>query len=322
MRNYRLLKTLLVIVIALGCFLPSSAITQDDMQTESFIIKEKSVFIDMIDDDAYREISPPESATLFRWDFSEDKEYSYNYSQKVVTQNFMNGFGPDRKNIVSSQEMTGNGILSYKSEKNKTARFVLENLILKLNYSDEESENSPKTMEMKSPPMIIQGVKENGNLSIPSSSQTLLLKLLFPLPEQPMKVSETISSEANMPFNAMGSLLHVKGHSDITLTKYVEIDGHICAKFTSDIDISKMDIPPEMDGKYVSFAKGKSVFYFDLNNHKFLAGKLALLMVMDIEAKSPEMKFSDDKEKSEELPEITKMAMNSDNLITLKIIDK
>ena len=49
--------------------------------------------------------------------------------------------------------------------------------------------------------------------------------------------------------------------------------------------------------------------------------KLALLMAMDIDAKSPEMKFSDDEEKSDELPETIKIAMNSDNLITLSIIE-
>lgn len=322
MRNYQYLKFFLVFLIVLGCFLPSTGTAQDNKQIESFAIKDNSSFIDMIDDQTYREINPPEDATLFRWDFSENKEYSYNFSQKVTTQNFMNGFGPSRKDTVSSQNMTGNGILSYKSEKDKTARFVLENLILKSEHSADDSEAAPKTMEMKSPPMIIQSVKEDGNLSIPSSSQTLLLKLLFPLPAQPMKVSETISNEANMPFNAMGSLLYVKGHSKITLTKYVEINGHKCAKFTSDINISKMDIPPEMEGKYVALAKGKSVFYFDVDNRKFITGKLALLMAMDIEAKSPQMTFSDNKEKSEELPETIKMAMNSDNLILLSIIEK
>jgi hypothetical protein len=234
----------------------------------------------------------------------------------------MNGFGPNGKDTVSVQNMTGAGILSYKSERDNTARFVLENIVLKSEHSAEGSETSPKTMEMKSPPMVIQGVKEDGNLSIPSSSQTLLLKLLFPLPAQPMKVSDTILNEANMPFNAMGSLLYVKGHSKITLTKYVEINGHKCAKFTSDIDISKMDIPPEMEGKYMALAKGKSVFYFDVDNRKFIVGKLALLMAMDIEAKSPKMNFPDDKENSEKMPETIKMAMNSDNLITLSIIEK
>jgi len=53
-----------------------------------------------------------------------------------------------------------------------------------------------------------------------------------------------------------------------------------------------------MESKYLSIAKGKSVFYFDLENRKFIAGKLALLLAIDIEAKSPKMKFSDEKEKT------------------------
>ncbi len=125
-----------------------------------------------------------------------------------------------------------------------------------------------------------------------------------------------------MPFNAMGSLLHVKGYSKITLEKYVETNGHKCAKFTSDINISKLDIPKEMEGKYKAIAKGKSVFFFDLNNRKFIAGKLALLMAMNIEAKLPEMKITDDKEKPEELSKTIKMIMNLDSLITLRIIEK
>lgn len=321
MKNSHPITIIITISIIIGFISASVGFPQDKMNSKPFRLKNHSSFIPKIDDRKDDAINPPEDAVLFRWDFSGNKVYAYHFSQKVVSQNLISSFGPEKEDRVSNQNVTGDGVLSYKSGKDNTARFVLENLVLKSEMKTESADSKPKTIEMKSPPMIIQGVKEDGNLAIPSSSQTLLLKLLFPLPEKPLKVSETISVEVNMPFNAMGSLLYVNGHSKITLSKFVEISGHKCAKLISNIDISKLDIPPELEGKYTVFAKGKSVFYFDLLNRKFIEGKLALLMAMDIETKSPQVDFKNGDEKSTDLPETIKMAMNNDIFVSLSIIE-
>ena len=322
MRSNTILNAARTFCIICTCILPASAFSQSNA-TSRLSIPENSAFIKNIDSHKFQEATPPDNPVLFRWDFSENKEYIYDYEQKVATENEMSGFGPNSKNSITAQSTTGNGTLAYKSEKGKIARFVLENLTLKSTFENENiDKNAPKTMEMKSPPLIIQGVKEDGNLSIPSSAQTLLLKLLFPLPSEPMKKSDTVSTEVNMPFNAMGSLLLVKGHSKTTLEKYVEINGIKCAKLVSVIDISDLEIPPELKGKFVALAKGNSVFYFDIENRKFISGNLALLMAMDIETQSPEVKFSGENKQPEMLPSTIKMAMNSDNFISVTIIEK
>lgn len=317
MRKRYHVEFFLALTVVLWCFFPLFCMAQDKVPEEPFTMQEVSSFLDMVDDQQYEEIPASTEAVLFRWDFSEKKEVSYNFQQKTINQTLMNSFDPDEESNVVKQNITGNGLLSYKSEGNKTARLVIENLVIKTVTSAEFFENSPKTMEMESPPLVIQGVKEDGNLLIPSSSQTLLLKLLFPLPERPIKVSETIKSETNLPFNAMGSALYVKGNSRLTLEKYVNINGVKCAKFVTDINISEIDMPPEMEGKYKALAKGKSVFYFDLKNRKFIGGKLAFLMTMDVETKFPKNSLAGDEEEPGKMPEKVRMATNSDNLITL-----
>lgn len=321
MQYQRHTKIMLILITIVGLFFPATGISQNSIPHRGLSIKDHSSFIDKIEVQSYEAVDPPNDAILYRWDFSDNKEYSYKFIQKVVTQNLMTGMGPDSKDTISLSKMSGDGKLSYKSEKNNTARFVLEDLRLKAEHSSDDPNAAPKTMEMKQPPMVLQGVKEDGNLIIPTSSQSLLLKLLFPLPEKPMKVSETTTVEANLPFNAMGSLLYIKGFSKITLTKCVRINGYRCAKFVSNIDISKMDIPPEIKGKFVAFAKGKSVFYFDIERRKFISGNLALLMAMDIETESPQMTYSDNKEQSQAQPKKVKLIMNGDNLISLDIIE-
>ncbi len=53
---------------------------------------------------------------------------------------------------------------------------------------------------------------------------------LFPLPTERLRIGESVSIPAQMPFNAMGSLLHVAGSSSIKLVNYVEVNGKACAK--------------------------------------------------------------------------------------------
>jgi len=175
----------------------------------------------------------------------------------------------------------------------------------------------PQAMESQAPPMVVQGVKEDGSMEICNTSQEMLFKTLFPLPPQPLHVGESVSVPGQIPFNAMGSLLYAKGAFNILLTGYVKIGEKTCAKLVTDIDISQLDVPEEMEGNYTCQLKGKSVYFFDVQNRHFVSGREATMMSMRMEAQTPKMSFSDKGKEEDTIPETMKMAMDSDNLIAV-----
>ena len=177
--------------------------------------------------------------------------------------------------------------------------------------------DAPKTMEQKMPPVVMQGMKEDGSGSFGGSQQDMLLKMLFPLPTKSLKVGDWCDVPAQMPFNAMGSVLEVKGRSRITLTRYVKIGNRTCAQLDVDTDISELKVPSELEGEYKCSTKGMSVFYFDVANRSFVSGTIALIMQFSIDAPTAEMKISG--EDTSDMPKRSKMSMAGDNLIRVKL---
>lgn len=272
-----------------------------------------SNFAKEVSKETYKQTNPPSKTPVFRWDFSKAQvEYNYIYEQQVQGKASMESLGgkPD-----TGQEMSAKGTLLIKSQGDKTADFVLKDVLMTMKMY--VGEKKPETMEQHLPPLVMQGIKEDGSGSFGDSSQDMLLKMLFPLPPQSLKVGESVNIPAQMPFNAMGSVLHVKGRSRITLSRYVKIGNRTCAQFDVDTDISDLRIPPELKGDYKCFAKGTSVFYFDIANRAFVSGVVALIMQFSIDAPMPEMKITG--ENSVALPKTAKMSMTSDNLIKVRL---
>jgi hypothetical protein len=212
--------------------------------------------------------------------------------------------------------MSAKGALLIKSQGDGTAELVLKDMkmIMKMNIGGDEE---PKTVEQAMPPSVVQGMKEDGSGSFGNSSQDMLLKMLFPLPTKSLKVGDSVDVPAQMPFNAMGSLLQVKGRSRITLSRYVKIGRRTCAQLDVDTDISELKVPSELKGEYKCSTKGTSVFYFDVANRSFVSGIIALMMQFSIDAPMPQMKMSG--KDAPDMPKRAKMAMTSDNLIRVKL---
>ena len=145
----------------------------------------------------------------------------------------------------------------------------------------------------------------------------MLLKMLFPLPSKPIKIGESVDVPAQIPFNAMGSLLQVTGHSRITLTQFVKIGGRTCAQLDVDIDISQIEVPTELKGEYKCSSRGASIFFFDIDSRSFVSGTIALIMQFSINTEMPQVKISGDN--VPDMPRRSKMSMMSDNLIRVKL---
>lgn len=277
-----------------------------------------SVFLDQIDLENYPSLPSPEQALLLRWDFSGDKVYPFDFLQKTIVKNEMDDLSGAENRHVSEQNMENYGELSLKSEGNNIARLVLEDLTMNIEMSI-PGKDEPKVIKSQAPAMVIQGIKEDGSMKLGYSSQELLLKTLFPIPPTPLKIGDSVSIPAQMPFNAMGSLLHVTGTSKIKLVDYVQIAGKNCAKLKTAIDISTLNVPLEMEGNYKCQVKGSSIFYFNLDNRHFMSGRVALLMSMRVEAPTPKIEFPQEINK-ENIPKMINMAMDSDNFLSVEYI--
>ena len=306
--DHRGLTVTIALLLTVSLYTVSCAAKKNTVDTESPLEEE-------VDEVAYKKVDPPSEAPVFRWDFSKPNVvHQYAYEQ----------VGRSKADMLSSfvskpggmeQEMSAKGLLLIKSQGDSTAILVLKNLKMSMGMDINESES--KTMEQQMPPIVVQGMKEDGSCPFGNSDQELFLKMLFPLPEKALKVGESVDMPAQMLFNAMGSVLQVTGRSRITLTRYVEIDDSICAELNVDTDISKLDVPTEMIGEYKASAKGTSVFYFDISNRAFVSGTTDMILQFSVDAPMPQIKIQG--EDTSGIPKRIEMSMAMDSLISVKL---
>ena len=262
----------------------------------------------------YSQTEPPTVAPVFRWDFSKEKVWTYTYEQQVRnTADMGSGFGGGPQS--TGHEMSAKGSLLVKSKGDGTANLVLKDMRLSVKLAAGDA--APETMEQTMPPFVVQGMKEDGSGSFGDTSQDTLLKMLFPLPGKALKVGDSVSIPAQMPFNAMGSPLYAKGRSRITLTRYVKIGQRTCAQLDVDTDISELKVPSELKGEYACSAKGTSAFYFDVIDRSFVSGTVAMVMQFSIDAPTPKVEIPG--EDTSKMPTRLKMAMISDNLVRVRL---
>ena len=312
--NILILMVILISIVFLGC----SKEDEDKKPSSDKSVEQKdyrqSAFLEEVMKEDYAEIESPLDIPMFRWDFSGKKVYSYTYEQEV--RNRMNMGDSPKTSKDKDQSMTGNAELLIKSQGDHTANFVLRDMEMKMEMNLGE-EDEPKVMEQASQPMVVQGMKEDGSLTLCDSSREMFIKTLFPLPPSHLKVGESVDVPAQTPFNAMGSLLQVTGRSRITLTRYVKIGKRVCAQLDTDVDISELNIPSELKGDYNCFTKGASRFFFDIEERCFTSGSIALMLQFSIDAPMPGIKGLENKR--EDMPSRAQMAMTSDNLIRVAI---
>ncbi len=306
----RILFAIIIIGVLIGLGLYSgSCAAEPDVATQ------KSQFENQVGIEKYKKTAPPAKAPVFRWDFSKaNAVHIYDYEQKVQSKTDM-GQSFDGKSGGMGQEMSAKGVLLVKSQGDKTAELVLKDM--KMSMKMDMGDQGPKTMEQNMPPFVIQGMKEDGSGSFGNSSMDMLLKMLFPLPSKSIKVGEFVDVPAQMPFNAMGSMLQVTGRSRITLTQYVKIGDRTCAQLDVKTTISTLKVPTELKGEYKCSTKGKSVFYFDTADRSFISGTISMIMQFSIDAPMPKMKVSG--RHAPDMPKRSKMSMVSDNLIKVKL---
>lgn len=276
-----------------------------------------SRFADRLRRDAYPAVKAPYPAPTLRWDFSGDRVFEYTYRQEVANKTAFDAGVKDMG--MSEQNMSASGKLLMKSKGDRTADLVLQDLKMKITMQSGQ-DGEPRTMEQAAPTSAIQGVGEDGSMAPCAVQQDLLMQAIFPLPaKEDLAVGESVEKAMQLPFNAMGSLLQVKGRSRVTLAGYVDIKGRTCAQLETDIDIAQLDVPPEVAGTYACAVKGSAVFYFDVASRCFVSGSVAMLMTTEMDAPTPAVRV--DGRQMPDAPPRTSMSMFSDNLIELALVE-
>jgi hypothetical protein len=316
--------SLFIVVTLISCDKDKSkSVSKEDTKISQTIVDSTKVysrFLNKIDKKSYPEAKEPKVAQALRWDFSDKDIYKYEYSQKIIAEQDMGSF-VEKPAVTSFRKsmMDTKGVLLIKSQGDHTANIVLKDMTITMTV-DTSGSGDTSSMTWKPQPIVGQGMTENGNMDPDLATQNLGFDLIFPIPPKVLEKGESIEVPGKMPFNAMGSLLYVNGKSRITLTNFVAIKGHTCARLETDIDISELDVPEELEGKYTCTTKGKSVFYFDLKDRCFISGEIAVLLEFSIDAPAPKFKISNGNEQLS-LPDTIHMWMKSDNFISLKKVD-
>jgi len=283
-------------------------------QTGKAGAKETSRYLGDIGKERFIEAKPIGDPIEIRFDFSGKKVYAFDYSQQVESLSDMGATSREAGGM--SQKMDAKGALILKSKGDHTGTLVLKDMKATMVMTPMKGEQA-RSMEMQPPTMAIPNVKEDGTMEGGAANAQPLLKLLFPIPPKPLKATESAEISVNMPFNAMGSPLTVKGSSKVTHAGYVTIDGKTCARLESEINISQLDVPKELAGKYGCSTKGRSIYYFDVEAKEFVSGETAVLMKVSSETKLPTFNIPQ-QEKPADLPKSVQMTMASDNLIVIK----
>ncbi|GAB5418027.1 MAG: hypothetical protein Crog4KO_31070 [Crocinitomicaceae bacterium] len=210
--------------------------------------------------------------TEFIWDFSKEKKYVYSYSQTVNAENQMSKNGS-----ISKSFMAGNGNVNIRVKSNDLADLSLTNLELSMVSFNDDGTPRDTTTDMM-PTNVVQDMKPNGRFGEPSTD--VLFDMLFPLPSYDFKEGESDKIPMKMPFNANGSRLFSEGYNTLTFSGFKTIEGRKCAVLKGEIDISKLEIPEELDGDYKSSTTGNATYYFDLKEHCYVGADIH--MIMDI----------------------------------------
>jgi hypothetical protein len=256
--------------------------------------------------DLYSNATSRNLIPLLRWDFSDDFSVSYNLTQEMVGETRFH-VSQDSVN-ATPQNITASGSITVQSSGGSTAELLITDL-----QTTTYSGTSNKETKQNLPPMTLQGFTEDSQLSAVQSSQSGGTDRLFALPSEQLTVGQSISFPKETPFNAMGSLLIVKGETIISIPKLVKIDNKLCAQLKVVTIVNQLDIPEQLEGEYTFQEQSISILYFDIKAQQFVEGTMVSLMEFSIDVPNPNLTLEDAEKYN--LPERSIMDMKTESFI-------
>ena len=188
--------------------------------------------------DQYATIEAATEIPLLRWDFSEELSTTYQFSQQATSTSRYNLSAEAPESNI--QKITATGIIKIQSTGDSQAELSILDLQTTMHLG---STDDPQEISQTMTPIILQGFQEDSHLSAQLSASSGGMDLLFRLPKTKLKLGESISIPVETPFNAMGSLLMVKGETTITLHQWVTIADQLCIQMQIQTVVDQLDIP-------------------------------------------------------------------------------
>lgn len=257
-------------------------------------------------------LPPEEGEKTFRWDFSEGKEYYFDYSQtsaSVAVFHEVSDGDLDNESLTESK-----GIIAFKAQADHTANLVMQDMEISMTMQTPDGE--AKKMAQRVPNLVMEGVSENGDLA-ETNLRSMVTKTDFPLPRGALSVGESETIPFTVPFNVLGSRLLAKGGIEITFVGFVDWKGVKCTHLDFNIKVSRLDVPEELEGVYSLRLDGRGRAFFDLAERRFVESLSAFIMEMKVDAPVPETSgFSKD---DPDAPKRFRSYAFSDNLIHVKM---
>jgi hypothetical protein len=205
------------------------------------------------------ETKRPTGKQSFRWDFSSEYKFVYEYVMNATT----NVGGQ-----VGKQDATGK--LTVDSKGNKSADLTLSNIV----FEQEPDTHIPSTM--------VRDFSEDSKFSHTIPTEDTVDEIYFALPPESLEVGESVTIPSRKTWTASNHAAWARGSTDITLKDYVLIDGHYCAKFELKTDISKPEVPPGILGEYTFSLTGTATTFFDTVDKCFRSGEFTSLMIITV----------------------------------------
>lgn len=215
--------------------------------------------------------SDSENERAIMWKFQNFDKLTYNFTQKTEISpmgGFFSGFG-----ITN----TATGKLTVTPTSDGKADLVLKDLNMG-EMGDLLTQNLKKEGGQL-PDMFVRGLKSDGTIEGEiSEAMQLFYTGILPIPTQDLKVGESVKIPAQMPMNAFGSQIMLKGYQTLTLTS---IEANLY-KFENDILINEYDIPEDVTQKHQHEVKGKGEYIFDTEKGYFTKAEVEIKIKMKI----------------------------------------
>lgn len=237
----------------------------------------ESSFLDQIGQTDFDPVQPEQEAYMIRWNFQDEKDFVYDYTQKMDFRQRPFGAGGGPTSAIL------NAKLEVKSKGNRQADLVFSEPTMEMKMNG-------RTMKQNMPSFRLKNMNQKGRVDgnggkVPLQSK-ILIKHLFPVPNEKIKKGQTVRIKQQFPLRIQTLKTTAKGYSDITYTGMVKIDGDRCLQLDVNTNVSKLNLPDDKQGEYEVNLSGKSRYFFNLEKGAFQRGSQALLMAWIVDAPS------------------------------------
>lgn len=196
----------------------------------------------------------------FELNFETQKEYIYSMSQ---TTHILNK-NQEKKETFKSN-ISGKGKLIIKSKANNLADLSFENFTIKI-INNNTKDTLYKTQENST----IKNFKSDGTF-LPENKQYNFGSLkILPLPTKKLSVGESNEIPHSLPLKINDTIINSTGKLKLLFSGYENLNGSECAILKGEIDISKLELPENISGKYKLSEFGNGKYYFDLKEKCFV----------------------------------------------------